>query len=164
MTRRPAAAWLALVSLAVACVLGLVVLSHLSGCAASPVTRQAVAISLVADVTSGGALAIDAAARADLHATCPTLAPECVTAVRARWAPADAAIGGVVVALNAWRDAVDIARQAGATPGTTVLRAVQALARAYESMRTVLAGLHVAVPALPAEAAAAIAAVVGGGV
>ncbi len=142
---------------ALAILAALAVAASLSSCAMSPIGRQALAISIVADTTSGSAIAIDRAARADLHATCPTLAPECVATVRVRWATADAAIAVVAANLEAWRTAVDIARVAGTPPGPNVLRALTALAASYTAMRTLCATLHVTLPALPVEAVAALA-------
>lgn len=161
--RTAAKAALALVWGLVAFALLVAVAAHVSGCTMSPVARHALAISLVADATSGGAIAVDRAARADLHQTCPILRDhaECVDVVRARWAPVDAAIALHAANLEAWRTAVDISRAAGTPPGPNVRRALVAVAASYTALRALLATQHVDLPPLPAEAVAALAALGG---
>lgn len=121
----------------------------LCGCGASAVQQQAQAIAIVADLTAGGEDAIDTAARADLHASCPDLTEACADTVRARWAPADAAFDATKASLEAWIAALEVVRQAGTDPGAAAFRAVRALVATYAALVTALAEVGVTIPALP---------------
>jgi hypothetical protein len=140
---------------AVALCLGILVGSCVAGCG-SALQTQARAATVAAVATQGAARVVDDSAVQDARAACPRESAAdmaaCLAPVRARWAPADAAIASTRTALGAWIEALEVARIAGDGDDLWQPLAVAAarLVREYSALVDVLAAVGVALPDLPA--------------
>jgi hypothetical protein len=133
--------------------------STITGCG-SAIGVQARAATVSAVATQGAARLVSDAARAEAEHACPhslypPSSPEmatCLAPLRARWAPADAAIGSTRAALSAWVEALEIARMAGDGEDlwAPLMTAASRLMADWEALRLVLEPLGVELPALPA--------------
>lgn len=138
--------------------------STIAGCG-SVIGVQARAATVSAVATQGAARMVSDAARAEAEHACPhslypPSSPEmamCLAPLRARWAPADAAIGSTRAALSAWVEALEIARIAGDGEDlwAPLMTAASRLLADWEVLRLVLEPLGVELPALPATVIAA---------
>lgn len=142
-----------------------------SGCG-SAIQTQAHAVTVAAVATQGAARMSADASRLEARAACPTstYAPNslemtaCLAPIRARWAPAEAAIGVTKATLSTWIEAVDLARIAGDGDDLwePLALAASRLVADWEALRLVLAPLGVDLPAMPAIVTAAATALGGG--
>lgn len=132
----------------------------LSGCGATAAQTSARSATMAAVAVQGAARVIEAAAAADLEATCPRAqyptqaeAAGCEAAhgIKARWRPADAAIAVVKATLSQWVETTRTAAAAGddgALWGAFALQAARLVAD-YEALRVALGPLGVSLPGLP---------------
>lgn len=136
--------------LAIALLCGATFVGH-AGCGASVVSTHARAATVSAVAAQGAARVVRDAALADAQTSCPAAGAECMAALRARWAPADAAVASTRATLLAWVEALEIARVAGDGDDLWVPLATAAarLVSEWERMRAALAPLGVDLPALP---------------
>lgn len=131
-----------------------------SGCGSNAVQVHTSAIRIAA-ATYGGATEIaETVYTAELQA-CSDVA--CVDAAESRWAPVEVASAGVLVALNGWYTAVELAQLAGDTGALwrAAVRAIERVGAAWNRLRESALAVGVELPALPTEVLAAAAAIGG---
>lgn len=142
-------------ALLVLCIAGAAVLS---GCGASAVQTSARAATVAAVATQGAARIVTESARADLDAACPlaeypTQGPAldaCAAPVRARWAPADAAVAATRATLVAWVEVLSLAQMAGGDDLLgAMIEAARAFMSAWDDLARALRSVGVEAPQLP---------------
>lgn len=134
-------------------VLAIVLAAGTAGCGASMVQQHTTAIRVVAITAASAGEIISTAVAAEAHAECPDTSDDaadvaCIGRLRTRWAPADATMLSVRLALLTWLEAVSLADD-HTDLWPSAFAALRRVLREWNNLTRVSADFGLQLPPLP---------------